>query len=51
MKANKEDEIQQRDLYDRPFGPKSSDGWSRGTLGDAVHAMMPNLGYRMEAIE
>ncbi|KAH8049389.1 FAD binding protein [Aureococcus anophagefferens] len=41
----KEDEIEQRDLYDRP--PSSIKPWSDGPvglLGDAVHAMMPNLG-------
>jgi len=45
MKATKEDEIQQRDLYDRP--PSVRKKWTDGSvalLGDAVHAMMPNLG-------
>jgi len=41
----REDEIQQRDLYDRP--PSATKPWSIGPialLGDSVHAMMPNLG-------
>lgn len=45
MKATKEDEIQQRDLYDRP--PSVFKPWTKGSvalLGDSVHAMMPNLG-------
>eukprot|EP00592_Proboscia_alata_P009536 CAMPEP_0194359262 /NCGR_PEP_ID=MMETSP0174-20130528/6530_1 /TAXON_ID=216777 /ORGANISM="Proboscia alata, Strain PI-D3" /LENGTH=538 /DNA_ID=CAMNT_0039130065 /DNA_START=92 /DNA_END=1708 /DNA_ORIENTATION=+ len=45
LKATKEDEIDQRDLYDRP--PSVLKDWSNGPvalLGDAVHAMMPNLG-------
>lgn len=45
LKATKEDEIAQRDLYDRP--PSVSKPWSDGNvalLGDAIHAMMPNLG-------
>ncbi|KAH8066710.1 FAD binding protein [Aureococcus anophagefferens] len=45
LDATKEDEIEQRDLYDRP--PSSIKPWSDGPvglLGDAVHAMMPNLG-------
>ena len=45
LDATKEDEIQQRDLYDRP--PSVVKPWTKGPvalLGDAVHAMMPNLG-------
>lgn len=45
MKATKEDEIAQRDLYDRP--PSVRKPWTDGNvalIGDAVHAMMPNLG-------
>ena len=45
LDATAEDEIQQRDLYDRP--PSSLRPWSEGPvglLGDSVHAMMPNLG-------
>jgi len=45
MKATKEHEIQQRDLYDRP--PSVFKAWTDGNvalLGDSVHAMMPNLG-------
>jgi len=45
LDATAEDEIQQRDLYDRP--PSSLRPWSVGPvglLGDSVHAMMPNLG-------
>mmetsp|Transcript_5360 Transcript_5360/g.7899 ORF Transcript_5360/g.7899 Transcript_5360/m.7899 type:complete len:554 (+) Transcript_5360:129-1790(+) len=45
LSATKEDEIEQRDLYDRP--PSVFKKWSQGNvclLGDAVHAMMPNLG-------
>jgi len=45
LKATKEDEIEQRDLYDRP--PSVLKPWSDGPvclLGDSVHAMMPNLG-------
>jgi len=45
LKATKENEIEQRDLYDRP--PSVMKDWSSGPtvlLGDAVHAMMPNLG-------
>jgi len=45
LSATGEDEIQQRDLYDRP--PAVLKPWSEGPvalLGDAVHAMMPNLG-------
>lgn len=45
LDATREDEIDQRDLYDRP--PSVLKSWSDGPaalLGDAVHAMMPNLG-------
>jgi len=45
LKATQEDEIEQRDLYDRP--PSVLKTWTDGgvcLLGDAVHAMMPNLG-------
>ncbi len=45
LKATQEDEIEQRDLYDRP--PSVLKPWSKGSvalLGDSVHAMMPNLG-------
>jgi len=45
LDATREDEIQQRDLYDRP--PSVIKPWTKGSvalLGDAVHAMMPNLG-------
>jgi len=45
LDATQEDEIQQRDLYDRP--PSVVKPWTKGPvalLGDAVHAMMPNLG-------
>lgn len=45
LKATKENEIEQRDLYDRP--PSVIKPWTDGNvalLGDAVHAMMPNLG-------
>lgn len=45
LKATTEDEIQQRDLYDRP--PSVIKPWTDGRvalLGDAIHAMMPNLG-------
>jgi len=45
LDATQEDEIQQRDLYDRP--PSVIKPWTKGPvalLGDAVHAMMPNLG-------
>jgi zeaxanthin epoxidase len=47
LRATKEDEIGIRDLYDRP--PTVLKNWNddsgRVTLmGDAVHAMMPNLG-------
>jgi len=40
-----EDEIQQRDLYDRP--PSILKPWTKdhvALLGDGIHAMMPNLG-------
>mmetsp|Transcript_26372 Transcript_26372/g.56062 ORF Transcript_26372/g.56062 Transcript_26372/m.56062 type:complete len:581 (+) Transcript_26372:160-1902(+) len=43
--ATKENEIEQRDLYDRP--PSVIQSWTKGNvalLGDSVHAMMPNLG-------
>mmetsp|Transcript_7893 Transcript_7893/g.23496 ORF Transcript_7893/g.23496 Transcript_7893/m.23496 type:complete len:535 (-) Transcript_7893:39-1643(-) len=45
LDATREDEIEQRDLYDRP--PSAVKPWSEGPvalLGDSVHAMMPNLG-------
>jgi zeaxanthin epoxidase len=45
LKATQEDEIEQRDLYDRP--PSVRKPWTDGRvamLGDAIHAMMPNLG-------
>jgi zeaxanthin epoxidase len=45
LRATKEHEIEQRDLYDRP--PSVLKPWSDGKvalLGDGVHAMMPNLG-------
>lgn len=45
LKATQEHEIEQRDLYDRP--PSVLKPWTSGKvalLGDAVHAMMPNLG-------
>ena len=45
LDATTEDEIQQRDLYDRP--PSVRKPWTKGNvalLGDSVHAMMPNLG-------
>jgi zeaxanthin epoxidase len=45
LKATQENEIEQRDLYDLP--PSVRKPWSAGPvalLGDAVHAMMPNLG-------
>jgi zeaxanthin epoxidase len=47
LRATKEDEIAIRDLYDRP--PTVLKSWSDDTgrvtlMGDAVHAMMPNLG-------
>jgi len=43
--ATQENEIEQRDLYDRP--PSVFKPWTKGKvalLGDAIHAMMPNLG-------
>jgi len=43
--VTKEHEIEQRDLYDRP--PSVFKPWTKGhvaLLGDAIHAMMPNLG-------
>ena len=45
LKATKEHEIEQRDLYDRP--PSVLEPWVDGPvalLGDGIHAMMPNLG-------
>jgi len=45
LEATKEEEIEQRDLYDRP--PSVFKPWTKGNvalLGDAIHAMMPNLG-------
>jgi zeaxanthin epoxidase len=45
LRATKEHEIQQRDLYDRP--PSMMKPWTDGKvalLGDGIHAMMPNLG-------
>merc|ERR1712087_18243 len=45
LSATKEHEIEQRDLYDRP--PSVFKPWTKGNvalLGDAIHAMMPNLG-------
>jgi len=45
LKATQEHEIEQRDLYDRP--PSVLKPWAAGNvalLGDAIHAMMPNLG-------
>jgi len=45
LKATQEHEIEQRDLYDRP--PSVLKPWTDGNvalLGDAIHAMMPNLG-------
>lgn len=45
IRATRDDEIQQRDLYDRP--PSVLKPWTEGSvalLGDAIHAMMPNLG-------
>jgi len=45
LDATQEHEVQQRDLYDRP--PSVLKPWNKGRvalLGDAVHAMMPNLG-------
>lgn len=45
LKVTQEDEIEQRDLYDRP--PSVMKSWVDGPvalLGDGIHAMMPNLG-------
>jgi len=45
IRATRDDEIQQRDLFDRP--PSVQKPWTDGQvalLGDAIHAMMPNLG-------
>jgi len=45
LRVTTEDEIEQRDLYDRP--PSVFKPWTKGNvalLGDAIHAMMPNLG-------
>ncbi|GMI40175.1 hypothetical protein TeGR_g12605, partial [Tetraparma gracilis] len=45
LDVTKEDEIEQRDLYDRP--PSVLKPWtdrSVALMGDSVHAMMPNLG-------
>jgi zeaxanthin epoxidase len=46
LKVTKEDEIEQRDLYDRPPSIDAKK-WVDGNvalLGDGIHAMMPNLG-------
>lgn len=45
LEITKEEDINQRDLYDRP--PLLLKGWAKGpvaVLGDAAHPMMPNLG-------
>jgi len=45
LDATQEYEIEQRDLYDRP--PSVFKPWTSGNvalMGDAIHAMMPNLG-------
>merc|ERR1711935_1297485 len=45
LTVTQEDEIQQRDLYDRP--PSILKPWTKdhvALLGDGIHAMMPNLG-------
>merc|ERR1719454_2291934 len=45
LRVTQEHEIEQRDLYDRP--PSVLKPWNKGNvalLGDAIHAMMPNLG-------
>lgn len=45
LRATRDDEVEQRDLYDRP--PAVRKPWVDGRvalLGDAIHAMMPNLG-------
>jgi len=44
LKVTKEDEIEQRDLYDRPPSPGSWTDGAVALLGDGIHAMMPNLG-------
>ena len=45
LRATKEEQIEQRDLYDRP--PSVMKPWTDGRValfGDGIHAMMPNLG-------
>ena len=45
LDATPPDSVEQRDLYDRP--PEFLRSWADGNvvlMGDAVHAMMPNLG-------
>jgi len=45
LTVTKENEIEQRDLYDRP--PSVIKPWTQdhvALLGDGIHAMMPNLG-------
>lgn len=45
LTVTQEDEIEQRDLYDRP--PSIMKPWTQdhvALLGDGIHAMMPNLG-------
>mmetsp|Transcript_11354 Transcript_11354/g.32702 ORF Transcript_11354/g.32702 Transcript_11354/m.32702 type:complete len:546 (-) Transcript_11354:46-1683(-) len=45
LTVTKENEIEQRDLYDRP--PSILKPWTKdhvALLGDGIHAMMPNLG-------
>merc|ERR1712176_964025 len=45
LTVTKENEIEQRDLYDRP--PSITKPWTQdhvALLGDGIHAMMPNLG-------
>lgn len=45
LETTKEEDITQRDLYDRP--PQVVKGWAKNRvaiLGDAAHPMMPNLG-------
>mmetsp|Transcript_5597 Transcript_5597/g.8979 ORF Transcript_5597/g.8979 Transcript_5597/m.8979 type:complete len:525 (+) Transcript_5597:97-1671(+) len=45
LDATEDEEIEQRDLYDRP--PSVWRSWAKGhtaLMGDACHAMMPNLG-------
>lgn len=47
LKVTKEEEIEQRDLYDRPpsvLKPWINDEGRVALLGDGIHAMMPNLG-------